>query len=782
MPRQDGAERAFNLTPHPRILPMLGEIHLKQWQCIAELIDNSADSFLEAKRASKPAVDPFVRIDTPTTNAKGGRISVIDNGPGMSWEDLELAARAGWTSHNSVDNLGLFGMGFNIATARLGTRTKLWTTRKGDAEWVGLDIDFEQLLARHDFITPAVTRPKSDREVSGTEVEIERLKPDQLDWFARGYNRSNLSRQLGRVYSAMLGPTGEPVGFRMELNSKPVRAERHCVWGDPGSDQRIVPTARQGVVNAYQVVDVRLPQRPFCARCWVWLGPEEHDCPSCERRDRIVPQERRVYGWLGVQRYVDAEKYGFDILRNGRKIEMNCKDLFNWEDEVSDTDVLEYPIDDPRHNGRIVGEIHLDHGRVPYTKNRFLREDAAWQEMVHIIRGVGPLRPEVATQRGYGENNNTPLYRLFQAFRRHNVHNRRAGGWDKILAVPNNDQAKEMAKLFDAGDPAYQTDEKWWALVVEADKAVLRDTLMPPTGEHLGDDTSKGEVGGTDTGAATTSAGPPKREPIHSLSGIYQDDLTRFTFDVRAFSVLASDPLITESKGPWTMTRSTTGLWEFFVDETSSVFRSMTLTPLDALLAEVAWHSTDLDRAQKAHWTFGAILANLRGKYATSKTLDPGVISAEAHLRLVDIARSAQKPSASDSARRFYDRLTHAEKEAIRLQMASRGGADPKSAIRDGRYLLYASPRVIRDFVLTNPELYFDGKYWDNEYLKLDYDSAPATTAAQKRLLGRYAALLSDLEWLTQQTPDELADSTREELMRAMLAIPLLEPTAVTPE
>ncbi|SVE64836.1 uncharacterized protein METZ01_LOCUS517690, partial [marine metagenome] len=33
----------FKITPDPRILRMLGEIPLKGWQCIAELIDNSID-------------------------------------------------------------------------------------------------------------------------------------------------------------------------------------------------------------------------------------------------------------------------------------------------------------------------------------------------------------------------------------------------------------------------------------------------------------------------------------------------------------------------------------------------------------------------------------------------------------------------------------------------------------------------------------------------------------------------------------------------------------------
>ena len=38
----------FDLRPDPRILPMLGEINLDQWQALAELVDNAVDGFLTA--------------------------------------------------------------------------------------------------------------------------------------------------------------------------------------------------------------------------------------------------------------------------------------------------------------------------------------------------------------------------------------------------------------------------------------------------------------------------------------------------------------------------------------------------------------------------------------------------------------------------------------------------------------------------------------------------------------------------------------------------------------
>ena len=63
----------------------------------------------------------------------------------MDADTLEKAVRAGWTSNDPLSSLGMFGMGFNIATARLGTLTKVWTTRKNDTEWYGVKINFEHL-------------------------------------------------------------------------------------------------------------------------------------------------------------------------------------------------------------------------------------------------------------------------------------------------------------------------------------------------------------------------------------------------------------------------------------------------------------------------------------------------------------------------------------------------------------------------------------------------------------------------------------------------------------
>ena len=105
-------------------------------------------------------------------------------------------------------------------------------------------------------------------------------------------------------------------------------------------------------------------------------------------------------------------------------------------------------------------------------KDRFDRNDPAWEDMLRIVRGEGPLRPDKARELGCGENP-SPLFRLYQTFRRSSPKPKVAGAYAKLLVVLDNEQAGAMARSFYAGEQEYQTDEKWYALVEEADRQLL---------------------------------------------------------------------------------------------------------------------------------------------------------------------------------------------------------------------------------------------------------------------------------------------------------------------
>ncbi|WP_462183465.1 ATP-binding protein, partial [Frankia sp. AgKG'84/4] len=128
-------EESIDVTPHPRLLTVLGDIEFAPWQCLAELIDNAFDDFLTHPRDEAA---PTVAISLPsrTSDHRDAQVWVSDNGRGMSIEHLNSALSAGWSSNARYGKLGLFGMGFNIATARMGNTTTVRTTRAGDPEWI----------------------------------------------------------------------------------------------------------------------------------------------------------------------------------------------------------------------------------------------------------------------------------------------------------------------------------------------------------------------------------------------------------------------------------------------------------------------------------------------------------------------------------------------------------------------------------------------------------------------------------------------------------------------
>lgn len=261
---EDAQLPEFDLQPDPRILPMLGEINLNQWRCLAELVDNAVDGFLAAKRDQQGIAEPEVHISIPTTDIASAKVSVRDNGPGMSSQTLETAVRAGWSGNSPVDSLGMFGMGFNIATARLGTITAVWTARRGDDDWHGLQIDFEAMRRQGHFRTPHLRREKIDPHEHGTEVSIEFVKPEQRSWFARTANRSRISRELSKAYSAMLRSNGVPITFALFVNGTKVRTRSPCLW----NDDRAVPNTRLGTVQAVQYIDRQLSDRPSAKSIW----------------------------------------------------------------------------------------------------------------------------------------------------------------------------------------------------------------------------------------------------------------------------------------------------------------------------------------------------------------------------------------------------------------------------------------------------------------------------------------------------------------------------------
>lgn len=782
-----GATTDFDLTPDPRVLQMLGEINLAQWRCLAELVDNSIDGFMSAQRLGNVIANPEVVITVPRTDTAAARVSVRDNGPGMSSETLEHAVRAGWSGNSPIGSLGLFGMGFNIATARLGLVTEVWTSRAGDPHDIGVRIDLDELKAQRNFRVARQTRPKADHTAHGTEIVISKLKPEQRAWLARGQNTTAMRKHLAKAYSALLSPESGDAVFRLELNGTRIQARRHCTW----SAERHVETSN-GTVHAVERFNVALPARRYCAACMQTLPDGETACPTGSSSCRVVTEDRRVRGWVGIQRYLHDTDFGLDIIRNGRKIELGIKDLFEWRE--GDSSEIEYPTDDQRKRGRFVGEIHLDHCRVSYTKDRFERDDPAWDEMVRLVRGDGPLQPLKAKTLGYGANN-SPLFRLFQAFRRTSPQGKN-GLWSRILVVKDNERALEMAGLFENNEPDYLSDERWWQLVEEQDATALGapspvspgGAPAPAPGDippgFLDDDSGDGDapptpppVPGTTISPSPPAPSVPDRKPIFELTRKYIHPTYRVEYDVQGFAVDRRDPDLGTGH-PWALplVDVATRTYAFLTDTTHELYRSTTMTPLDALLIELSYRTMDFLRQTAPDVTFASILADFRREYCADSRLDAGEIIVEATNTLAQIAASLEGKLSAGQGTALHDALSAPAREAIGRRMVARGVAAPRDAIASGAFLNYADPQTIRDFFAAHPELFLDGKYWDDLYVSLDYGSPDVSEEARRVVRARYEGYFADAVWLASQSPRDLERIGRDALIRASLSLKLLRP------
>jgi hypothetical protein len=770
----------FDLTPDPRVLQILGEINLDQWKCLAELIDNSVDAFINSRRAGEPVESPSVLISLPTQDRADATVSIRDNGPGMTIEQLERAVRAGWSGNNPLDNLGLFGMGFNIATARLGMVTEVYATRPGDQEWTGLRIDLNELRRTRSYHTPRLTRPKPDPSTHGTEIKILQLKADQRLYFSKNANHQKIRRQLSRVYAPLL--LSKEDLFSLQLNGQKVQAKRPCHW-DP---DRSVQGNDGKPVHAVESFDYALPSRHYCLTCMISFSGQQ-SCPTAGPDCKTIEVKRRLHGWVGLQRYMHEEDFGIDIVRNGRVIEVQNKDLFVWTG--GERPEREYPIDDQRNRGRFIGEVHLDHCRVSYTKDRFERDDTSWAEMVTLIRGEGPLQPQKARALGF-EPPDAPLYRLFQAFRRSSPQGK-TGRWSRILAVKNNERAMEMADLFNKGDPEYQTDEKWYALVEEEDRGIVGATptatgpgsAAPAAPDGFLDEGDLVPVGASDvtsqpggSGVAIETVVVPTRQKLHELSRVYKHPLLKVEFNVEAFVVGANDPDLPR-KSPWVLKIEDPGTrtFLFLFNPDHSVFRSVTMTPMDAVLCELAFKTYEFLRETSPDAAvFATILADLRGEYADDTKLDPKSIIAFADQALREVAQSVGHIGDTSAFGTLFSGLPQAAQDKIRRKLASTGISSAQAVIDSGEFLGYAEAADIRLFVHQHPELFFDGKFWAQPYASLDYGDEKVNEEARARVIERYDAYLADAVWLASQSPRDLDRCDRDELIRATLSVRIL--------
>lgn len=772
---------------------MLGQIEFQEWQCLAELIDNSIDELrawerdLAGEGSEIPAQDFCVEVFLPRDfSDPAASVEVRDHGRGMSMEALGRAVKAGWSGNDRFDSLGLYGMGFNVATARLGSVTRIFTTRAGDLEWRGVEIDLGSV--DEGFEVPEISEPKDDPSEHGTRVIVSRLAPARLDNLVR--KQDALRVKLGHVYGWLLDNSA----ITIRVNGTLVRAKRPCVWGD---DRYVTFGAGRNSkrIPAVIPIDVELPAAEACRECGNWQEPGIPACRRCGGTD-LQARDRRLNGWVGIQRFLDTSQYGIDFLRNGRKILMNDKTVFSWTDinDPLNAPILEYPVETPATKGRIIGEIHLDHAPVDYKKDHFETSTREWISAIEILRGAGPLKPEIAKRLGITGTNDSPIARLFRGYRRNDPGSRYLVPGDGVSA--SHDQAADWARKFERGDAEYQSDDKWWEAVEFHDRKVAERNDPKIDDQGSADDEAViTALGGaptttstsTQTLSAPTSSSTPgpaqlsihdhverlvqTATPIPSLSREIRSDIIGDRLTIEGWEI--AFPPLTE----WQLSKAHTPVWIYqadggrmivFIDPKHEAFTKQGMDMLDLVLAELAYRMLVRTKKQD-QLTIPQIVYDLRRTSFPEANTDFTTVQTAARDTLEQI-RDAVISSVEHSPERAWGMLTDSEIDTVERQYSrlslSRGELDST----DSGFIAYVPGAFLLRLFQQAPDLFLDGQVFTVPYASLTSD------AAKQEVIRTVGSLLADCTTLASE---EMTKASTLELQRIKLSLEILAPLIV---
>lgn len=733
-------QESIDLTPSPRVLRMLGEIDFKAWQCLCEIIDNSIDSFANSAYITQPDEKPRVKVRLPGSSqnniSPSDALVIEDNGAGMSYDQLSKSLKAGFSANSPIDKMGLFGMGFNISTARLGNRTEVVTSTEGSDEFLRVTIDFQELEDNGHFNAPVERIPKKADEMHlhGTTVRITKLRTDHVKPL---YRRKTITEKLGKIYGRII----REKDIKLSYGGAACKPFKHCHWSDERNGQ-----TRDGAVPAVISIDKLIDEKKYCSTCWVWLSDFDSDCPSCNDSSAVIKRERRVKGWIGVQRYFHADHYGIDLIRNGRVITELDKSLFYWLNKEQDTE-LEYPIDGHQRLGRLVGELEIDFVKVTHQKDAFDQNTQDWRDVVLLVRGDGPIRPNIAKNLGYAPNT-SPLARLFSAFRtakagvKNLVPQRRNG-----QAMITDSHIDDLIRRFYEGESDYQGDEKWWDLVNEASSSedVTTSPDDPTGGDPFAPEIKEPEAPyDNDASQLPVDNQEPaselKTEPDTYLSQNYSLDL----FKNVSIRVVADKVLEGSHENGFKVELKGVEL-NFTYWPNSAVFENSLLKPTDFLINELAYHMHTIAQNELSRIPISAVELALREKYFSD--LYPTVDELHRQIRVFQEDLVDHLKSKIGDFKFDVSVLEEAEVASIKRKLAQNESLNDQQAadaIARGEFMSYASFSGLKTLIYVYPELVFDGNFFQQKWPAVE-SIGPATEI----LRAEFKSLIADVEWFS---------------------------------
>jgi len=759
---QDETEKGyFDLTPTPQLLQILGDLKFKGWQCIAELVDNSVDAILASNNLSQEQKRIIVSIPTQAKIRTGEPVFVEDFAEGMDASKLQNALRAGYSGKSSGKTIGLFGMGFNVATACLANKVEVWSSTKEMDHEIGAVIDLREMAKNKSFMREKLTRPKRHDKISGTEIKIYDFKKEAESML----KVRDIVDNLNRAYTTRIF---EEQGIAIEVNQHDITPFKFCIWSE-----RVKVKIKYEDIPAFVEIDEVLKQELFCENCLNWLGSTVDtslniECPHCHISNGVVQKDVHVIGWVGIQRYPDPDHYGIDISRNGRILKKMDKSFFHWNDDRAKDDPRfqpEYPRDNTLYNGRIVGQIEANFIVPKYTKDDFNSDDANWKAIVRFLRGEMPLQTELGESLGYKGLNKSPIGNLFRAFRRIDPPGKKTLMFAKIDGSGKSDPGRQKLwkdKFYD-NDPKY-IDERTW--LEEIDKAELKDDhstfdIQKPSKPKI---YGSGEIKLKSPNEDKYPGNKKIKKNIHidiaAIIGEKPFGLTLFDYYPE---IDLNHPIIFIPKGP-------VGKFDVYLNNHHPMFRDFADGYEDLLFMEIASKYALMKNSEE--WSVTRIYYELKSKFAPETMLSvPNLVTRASKL----IREIHRKLVVGDGILLPRSPNLLPEEEAILrkkyLDLEGKSIANLKLFLMTTAYLKYLDLNYVFKFIEEYPDVIYDGKIINLPFAELDEQS-------KQHQLEKYLGFFKDVRWFMNDLSKEGEDTVKklkQQIIRNRYSIEILD-------
>lgn len=386
--------KTYGITPDVSLFGKLGARSRAFPMVVTELVDNSLDSWIALP--SKFKKSGHLEVDITAKVGKSAWFIIKDNAGGMNMEQLVSALTVA-KSEKTEDSrfIGHFGLGLKSAAMYIGARFRIFTLHYDDPKTVNyVEFDREKFEASGKWELKFESMDVKDAakldvvfgDGHGTEIQI---RNDRYSPASKGSILNRLSRVFGPRLpkNPKVKNTDEfPSDMTITFNEEKVFAAGpfYEYWNN--SAKKVEEAAEdfkrrlkkdKSVLRDLTTDDIKGEQTEAAIIPTKIRWYEE--IPGILKIPEIKINGKTVHGRVGIldRGMAHQNKYGFDLVKNGRVI----------EDSVLDKDIRsrEIGLVASNHNARIAGQLFLDDWKTDHQKTSFLKDTDDWNKLTEHV-------------------------------------------------------------------------------------------------------------------------------------------------------------------------------------------------------------------------------------------------------------------------------------------------------------------------------------------------------------------------------------------------------------